>query len=497
VADPGFETLVLQTVPHGVNAGTIAVGAGTCVETWSTSSVNDPDIKYQTYRAYVVDGNVLGAWRWEITRTVFTLGSLLGCTPTAVVFNEPGNGGAEVRDIATGDVVATLPLARAAMTDGSKFFAVNDVYGGYTFDITDLSDPAAPVSLGSVPMPAVADRIVRDGNLAFATNATAQATVLDLADLTAPAVLGQATFPWTPVDLIVRDGLGYAVGVQDGTEVVAVLDLSQPLAPVVLGTVAVPDQTRLAGLRGEFLFATTTNTANVMLTLDVADPVAPAIEGQAPLAPMDLAVSDGLIVAQTWRGPEVLALPCDAAVPTLIAGFTVTARGGEVTVDWSARDAGAAPRFRVTATAGDRSWDVPVDDLGGAYRAVDRMTAGGEVSYAVQLLTDGGWLTVAFETVTVTPTAPALTLDRASPNPFNPLTRISYAVAQAGPVSLVVYDLAGRRVATLVDEERPAGPGSATWNGRDDAGRAAPAGVYAVRLVTATGTRVQKITMLK
>ena len=68
------------------------------------------------------------------------------------------------------------------------------------------------------------------------------------------------------------------------------------------------------------------------------------------------------------------------------------------------------------------------------------------------------------------------------PNPFNPRTTIRYTTPADGRVEVAVFDLRGRRVARLVDGVRTAGPHETTWDGRDDAGRAAAAGVYLVRL---------------
>ncbi|MEZ4386174.1 MAG: T9SS type A sorting domain-containing protein [Candidatus Krumholzibacteriia bacterium] len=88
------------------------------------------------------------------------------------------------------------------------------------------------------------------------------------------------------------------------------------------------------------------------------------------------------------------------------------------------------------------------------------------------------------------PTAVALT---AYPNPFNPATVIEYTVGRAGPVSLAVFDLAGRRVATLVDgEHRDAGRHTVGYT----ADRSA-SGVYFVRLQTAGGEATEKIVLLK
>src|SRR5678815_4484205 len=65
----------------------------------------------------------------------------------------------------------------------------------------------------------------------------------------------------------------------------------------------------------------------------------------------------------------------------------------------------------------------------------------------------------------------AFALRQNVPNPFNPITTISYDVPAGGAhVSLRIYDTAGRLVRTLVDEQRPAGSHDITWDGRNGAG---------------------------
>ena len=83
------------------------------------------------------------------------------------------------------------------------------------------------------------------------------------------------------------------------------------------------------------------------------------------------------------------------------------------------------------------------------------------------------------------------------PNPFNPRTAISYTIAKPGHVSLRIFNLNGRLVATLLDREVAAGPGSAIWNGFDNNGRRAPSGVYVYRLLSADGDLSRKMVLLK
>jgi hypothetical protein len=68
------------------------------------------------------------------------------------------------------------------------------------------------------------------------------------------------------------------------------------------------------------------------------------------------------------------------------------------------------------------------------------------------------------------------------PNPFNPLTRISFRMERDAQVSLRVYDVQGRLVRTLVDDYLAAGPRVVEWDGADDRGLPAASGTYYLRL---------------
>jgi hypothetical protein len=87
--------------------------------------------------------------------------------------------------------------------------------------------------------------------------------------------------------------------------------------------------------------------------------------------------------------------------------------------------------------------------------------------------------------VGVEPLAPAsteLALGQNAPNPFGQDTRVHFAIPTAGPVKLTVFDVAGRRVATLVDRALVAGAHTVAWDGRDAGGVSVASGVYLYRL---------------
>jgi len=74
------------------------------------------------------------------------------------------------------------------------------------------------------------------------------------------------------------------------------------------------------------------------------------------------------------------------------------------------------------------------------------------------------------------------TLEQNYPNPFNPTTTIQYKIPTKSTTKLVVYNLLGEKVATLVDEEQQAGVYSVIWNGKDDSGNNVASGIYLYRL---------------
>ena len=83
------------------------------------------------------------------------------------------------------------------------------------------------------------------------------------------------------------------------------------------------------------------------------------------------------------------------------------------------------------------------------------------------------------------------------PNPFNPSTEITFAIPKQTNVKVVVYNLSGAEIATLVNQSMSAGNYRAVWNGRTDDGRAVASGVYFYHLQTEGFAATKKMTLLK
>jgi len=83
------------------------------------------------------------------------------------------------------------------------------------------------------------------------------------------------------------------------------------------------------------------------------------------------------------------------------------------------------------------------------------------------------------------------------PNPFNPMTTISFDVYSASNLQIDIYNLRGQKVKNLVDQHFSVGTHRVVWNGRDELENDLASGVYFVRIISENETKNRKILLLK
>ena len=83
------------------------------------------------------------------------------------------------------------------------------------------------------------------------------------------------------------------------------------------------------------------------------------------------------------------------------------------------------------------------------------------------------------------------------PNPFNPITTIEYDLPKDAHVYLVIYDILGRKIRTLVSGMQPAGYAEVRWNGTDDWGNKVGSGIYFYRIETGKFSKTHKMVLMK
>ena len=91
----------------------------------------------------------------------------------------------------------------------------------------------------------------------------------------------------------------------------------------------------------------------------------------------------------------------------------------------------------------------------------------------------------------------SFSLSQNYPNPFNPLTTLSYDLPENGHVSITIFDIAGKRVKTLVNTYQLAGSRSTQWNAANDAGTPVSGGLYFYTIRAGDLKQTRKMLLLK
>ena len=191
----------------------------------------------------------------------------------------------------------------------------------------------------------------------------------------------------------------------------------------------------------------------------------------------------------------------DSSVPVLFEQVRATPTDAAVAVSWRYWADEPVIGFNVYR----QQIDSPSEDLANtsgmlissAEQFLDaRVEPGGMYRYSVAAVTaDGSEIRSPMVTVSVSRFTTELVQNR--PNPFNPATELRYKLGRDEQVVLRVYDVTGQLVRTLVNEHQTAGSYGVFWNGRDETGREAPAGVYFGRLETDELVQTRRMLLLK
>ena len=83
------------------------------------------------------------------------------------------------------------------------------------------------------------------------------------------------------------------------------------------------------------------------------------------------------------------------------------------------------------------------------------------------------------------------------PNPFNPITTIRYDLPEQATVNIIIYDMLGRRVKTVVKTNQEAGFKSVIWDGTNNQGKPVGAGVYLYQMQAGDFVLTKKMVLLK
>jgi hypothetical protein len=201
-----------------------------------------------------------------------------------------------------------------------------------------------------------------------------------------------------------------------------------------------------------------------------------------------------------------------AVCATLLREYGAAFVGGGFVISWTLSEYDESAEIAVMRAAGTSGRDgaggdpdepfgeLPIFTLsrdGLSFSYVDRSWEPGTCYWYRVEYEAGGARSTLFEIGPVTTPAVPLVLYPNHPNPFNPSTTIEYYLPEDAHVRLFVFDVAGRRIASLVNERQRMGVHAAIWDGRGDDGRAASSGVYFGRLEAGKKTLSRKMILLR
>ncbi len=208
----------------------------------------------------------------------------------------------------------------------------------------------------------------------------------------------------------------------------------------------------------------------------------------------------------TNNGYPYLINVTDHSLPVQATDFVVTANAGSVTLTWKTQSEVNNAGFNVlredpnsfvfklisSYTSNDSLRGLGTSSTGNTYSFIDtKVISGKSYDYKIQSVSTNG-TTKDLSTLSVTVDVPkTYALYQNYPNPFNPTTVISYQLSAVSRVTLKVYDVLGREVATLVDSRQNAGVYKVSFDGTKYA-----SGVYFYR-ISAVGNDGQKFVSIK
>lgn len=195
------------------------------------------------------------------------------------------------------------------------------------------------------------------------------------------------------------------------------------------------------------------------------------------------------------------------ALPVELTSFSALVKGRDVSLSWKTATEVNNYGFEVERAKActEKSAFEKIAFIEGSgssnseksYSYTDKSVEVGEYTYRLKQLDIDGKFKYSDEVNVSLKTPAEYRLMQNSPNPFNPSTTIRFELPAASHVVLRVYDIVGREVATLLNEEQSEGRHEAIWNGKDSHGLSVASGVYIYRLTAGSFVQTRKMNLMK
>lgn len=412
--------------------------------------------------AYALEADGLGESLYlenaGFTNKLFFDGDLLYATDLAGQLRVIDTSGDEAEEVGRIDVP---PNTQGLFVADGYAYVTDADFGGTGFTVVDVSDPTAPAIVGSYGEGNQAFGVDVVGTTAYVAFGFSGIVVLDVSDPADPQNIGSYFFGANAFDVDVRDDIAYVASFGGG-----------------------------------------------MLTLDVSDPADIQLLDQETswgfLNAVDLGpeIDEIAFIADGAQGLRVVDISNPAALTTTSTSPTLSQARDVVGARFELVDLAFPVAYVADDFFGLREF-IGADETG-SFESTDRgigvtikeatlpeteatvALAAGETG--IYLFTRNQFEVASEDGASAEP----FTLESAYPNPLRATTTLRYSLPDAADVTLAVYDVLGRCVATLADGRKAAGPHTATF---DATGLSS--GVYIARFAVGAQSQTQKLLVVR
>ncbi|MFQ5905582.1 MAG: FlgD immunoglobulin-like domain containing protein [bacterium] len=395
----------------------------------------------------------------------------------------------------------TLILVGEYKTDGKA----RDVWVEYPYaylasdwlgvEVIDVSDPTNPTLVRTIDTPGQAFDIMAEDSLVFVADDYSGFQILN-----SSGIVGGYDTPRIARGIFVQDTIVY-VADYDSFLVFNVSDSAVPQLTGTLASLSSDAEIEAVFVRGSYAYLA---DGFAMYIVDVSIPSQPQYAGEYSdpdywFIPYNIYVVNSLAYVANYFNELFVVDVSNPATPFRVS-FVYPPSG-------FALDVKVSGDYAYVANYDGGVWAVDVSDPGNPQNAAVYDTPGlcsGVFVDSLYIYVADHYSLLIFE---CTPKGvaeshvefeiKAFRLMQNVPNPFEHQTTIRYEIPRPLCVSVRIYDLAGRLVSELVDEERNPGVHSVFWDGKDEFGEDVPSGVYFCRLSAGPQIESRKMTLLK
>jgi len=220
----------------------------------------------------------------------------------------------------------------------------------------------------------------------------------------------------------------------------------------------------------------------------------------------DPAVDGGFFVREYVKYPYVKTVKANSVLLLMVKG------SGQVDLALTVKDDGYERQMWNKVTLCETDWQVVSFDLAndpvegwvngngtitGETVTICDLQMKSSTDEDVVLYLDGFTERSATVAVTFNTLPEKFVLHQNYPNPFNPTTHIQFDLPKAVDVKLVIYDIMGRKITTLVNTHMEAGYKNIVWNGTNDYGNKISSGIYIYRIIAGNNIETMKMSYIK